>query len=51
VLAGAESAVELLAFERALALYERALELCDDKERPGVAARAQAVRLAAQGRA
>ena len=50
VLAGAESAVELLAFERALALLERALELCDDAERPGVAARAQAVRLAAQRR-
>jgi hypothetical protein len=50
VLAGAQSAVELLAFERALGLYERALELCDDAERPGVAGRAQAARLAAQGR-
>ena len=45
---GAERAVELLAFERALALFERALDLCDDDERPSVAARAQAVRLAAQ---
>jgi tRNA A-37 threonylcarbamoyl transferase component Bud32 len=48
VTAGAERAVELLAFERAVALFERALELCDAAERPAVEARAQSVRLAAQ---
>ncbi|MGZ3427600.1 MAG: serine/threonine-protein kinase, partial [Polyangia bacterium] len=44
VLAGAERAVELLAFERAVALYDRALTLCDASERPAVAARAEAAR-------
>ncbi|HEX9105401.1 MAG TPA: AAA family ATPase, partial [Polyangia bacterium] len=47
VLDGAERAEALLAFERAVALYERALALCAAAERPAVEARARAARLAA----
>ena len=48
VLDGAERAVELLAFERAVALYDRALALCSPAERPAIEALAQAARLAAE---
>ncbi|HEX6836157.1 MAG TPA: protein kinase, partial [Polyangia bacterium] len=44
VLDGAERAVELLAFERAVALYDRALALCSAAERPAIEALAQAAR-------
>jgi hypothetical protein len=45
LVAGAAQATEALAFERAVALYERALELCDDDgARAVIAARAQALR-------
>ena len=48
VLGGADRAVELLAFDRAIALYERALGLCAAGERPAIEARARAARAAAQ---
>ena len=48
VLAGAERAVAALAFDRAAALYDRALGLCQPAARAAIAASAQAVaRLAA----
>jgi tRNA A-37 threonylcarbamoyl transferase component Bud32 len=50
VVAGAERAVELLAFDRAAALFERALQLCDAGERAAIAARAESARVAAQRR-